>query len=350
MNGEFDFIGEIRRRARRSPAPADLILGIGDDAAILRQQSGRETLITVDLLVEDVDFRLDYAVPRWLGHKALAVSLSDIAAMGGVPRFSLLTLGIPPSLSGDEATAFREEFLAGYLEIAGEHGVTLIGGDMSSMPERLIADSIVIGECRAGGAVTRSGARAGDVLWVTGEIGASAAGLRLLLDGQRVKRGKEADDDGLQAALRAHLRPTPRVALGRALGESGIATSMIDISDGLTQDLSHLCEESRVAAIVEREALPVSRCLALVGADDEERLRLAIGGGEDFELLFTASPDATADIQSISDSLNVPITRIGKIVERNGSTPALLLRDGGRLLPLTPRGYDHFAKPSSPPA
>lgn len=338
MNGEFDFIDRIRRQVKTSSP--DLILGIGDDTAILRELSGRESLLTVDLLVEDVDFKLDYAVPHMLGHKALAVSLSDIAAMGGTPRFSLLTLGIPPRLTDSPAPPFWEDFFAGYFALAERFGVTLIGGDMSATPERLTIDSIVMGHCRAGQAVRRSGSRPGDAIYVTGELGASAAGLKLLLAGQRVK---EDGDNLAQTALRAHLRPEPRVEFGRLLGEAGIARAMIDISDGLAQDLAHLCEESRVRAVIDRQRIPVSNCLSLLALGEDERFSLAIGGGEDFELLFTASEKDDAKLRQIAERCALPLTRIGEVLEL-AEGPSMMLKDRGHVSPLDVRGYEHFVK------
>src|SRR5499426_4071300 len=221
MQSEFDFIKRIRDQAAEASAQ-DLILGIGDDAAILREREGRETLVSVDLLVEEVDFKLEYAPPRFLGHKALAVSLSDISAMGGAPAFSLLTLGIPKRspISDLKSDIFWEEFFAGYFALAEEHSVALIGGDLSSTPGRLAIDSIVIGHCRAGGAVRRGGAKVGDAIYLTGSVGASAVGLKLLLDGARVDEG---EDSLTQSALLAHLKPAPRVAFGRRIGERGLA-------------------------------------------------------------------------------------------------------------------------------
>src|SRR5262249_10120876 len=209
MQSEFDFIKRIRGQAAKR-RPPDLVFGIGDDAAVLREREGRETLVTVDLLVEEVDFKLEYAPPRLLGHKALAVSLSDIAAMGGAPAFSLLTLGVPKrfQISNPESQIFFEEFFGGYFALAEEHSVSLIGGDVSSTPDRLTIDSIVIGHCRAGRAVRRSGAKAGDAIYLTGAIGASAVGLKVLLGGEGVN---ENEDSPAQSALRAHLKPEPPV-------------------------------------------------------------------------------------------------------------------------------------------
>jgi thiamine-monophosphate kinase len=217
MSGEFDFIKRIRQQAAQQSS-VDLVCGIGDDAAIWREQTNRERLITVDLLVEDIDFKLDYTPPRWLGHKTLAVSLSDIAAMGGAPQFSLLTLAIPKvnPQSAVRHPQFWEEFFAGYFALAAQHGVTLIGGDISATPASLALDSIVIGQCQKGQAVQRNGARGGDAIYVTGALGSAAAGLRLLLNGVRVN---EAEDSLVQTALRAQLKPEPRVEFGRRLGD-----------------------------------------------------------------------------------------------------------------------------------
>jgi thiamine-monophosphate kinase len=349
MNGEFDFIKRIRERvAHGAGAGADLRCGIGDDAAIIGQRSGRETLITVDLLVEEIDFRLEYAVPRWLGHKALAVSLSDIAAMGGRPEFALLTLGIPPHLTsrhgGDPAAHFWDGFFDGYFALADRHGVALIGGDISANPDRLTIDSIVMGSCESGRAVRRTGARTGEAIYVTGRLGASAVGLRRLLRGERVVAGEETLE---QEALRAHLAPTPRVEFGRRLGESGLAGAMIDISDGLGQDLAHLCTESGVGAVLERRAIPVAACLALPGLPDlneEERFELAVSGGEDFELLFTAAPEAEGRLRELAGP-DLRLTRIGRIVARPSPPvlPPVMINDGKTLRPLHAGGYDHFA-------
>jgi thiamine-monophosphate kinase len=340
MQSEFDFIKRIRDQAAKASAP-DLILGIGDDAAILREREGRETLVTVDLLVEDIDFKLEYAPPRLLGHKALAVSLSDLAAMGGAPAFSLLTLGIPKQsqISNLKSDAFWEEFFAGYFALAEEHSVALIGGDISSTPDRMTIDSIVIGHCRAGQAVRRAGAKVGDAVYLTGSAGASAVGLKLLLDGASVN-GNEADLT--QSALRAHLKPTPRAAFGRRIGERGLAHSMIDVSDGLAQDLLRVCEESGVAAIINFDSAPVADEVGIISKDPEAAFEFAVQGGEDFELLLTASGDDEGKLFEIAADCGVRFSRIGEIVAADRTRPRLLLRRGGEVKPLTIRGFDHF--------
>jgi thiamine-monophosphate kinase len=336
MISEFAFINRIRSLAGKRTVP-DLILGAGDDAAILHEQSGRETLVTADLLVEEIDFKIEYAPPRWLGYKALAVSLSDIAAMGGRPRFSLLTLAIPTV--NPQSEAFFEEFFAGYFELAGRHEVTLIGGDISSAPDRLTIDSIAIGHARTGCSVRRSGALIGDDIYLTGSIGASAAGLKMLLEGARVK---ESEESSVQLALRAHLRPQPRVAFGHQLGEHGLAHSMIDLSDGLAQDLRHICEESHVAAIVDGELVPIADEVSLITTDPDRAFEFAMGGGEDFELLMTASTKSAEALMRVADSCQLKITRIGEIIEQSDHTNRVLVRRNGDVKPLLVTGYDHF--------
>jgi len=340
MQSEFDFIKRIRDQAAKSSAQ-DLVLGIGDDAAILREREGRETLVTADLLVEEIDFKLEYAPPRFLGHKALAVSLSDIAAMGGAPSFSLLTLGIPRQslISNLKSDVFWEEFFAGYFALAEEHSVTLIGGDISSTPDRLTVDSIVIGHCRAGGAVRRGGAKVGDAIYLTGSVGASATGLNLLLGGARVSGGEE---DLTQSALRAHLKPAPRVAFGRRVGERGLAHSMIDVSDGLAQDLARICEESAAAAIVDFDSVPVANEVGLMSKEPEAALEFAVRGGEDFELLLSTSGGAEAELLETAACCGLRLSRVGEIVPADQTRPRLLLRRGGEVKPLSIRGFDHF--------
>jgi thiamine-monophosphate kinase len=364
MPSEFDFIQTIRQQAaKQAQSAGDLVFGIGDDAAIWREQTGRETLITVDLLVEDVDFKLEYAPPRWLGHKALAVSLSDIAAMGGTPKFALLTLAIPPDLKSQisnlKSQIFWKEFFDGYFALEEAHGVQLIGGDISSAPERLTIDSIVIGQCQAGRAVRRNGAKAGDAIYVTGSLGASATGLKLLLTGARVggdvcssafrrlTLASEQPPEGgttnaIQSAIRAHLKPEPRIEFGQGLGELFLANAMIDISDGLAQDLGHICEDSGVSAVIDFEAVPVAEAVSLVTAAPGEAFDLAVSGGEDFELLFTADPTNEVTLMNLAASCQLRLSRIGEIISAD-QPPSVLLRRDGSVKPLPIRGFDHFA-------
>lgn len=341
--GEFDFIKRIRERASGVKSE-DLVLGIGDDAAVLSEREGRETLVSVDLLVEEVDFKMDYAVPRWLGHKALAVSLSDIAAMGGAPAFGLLTLGIPDSLA-EQSPSFWKDFFDGYMELAEKHGVALAGGDISSTPGPLTIDSVLIGHCQAGKAVRRGGARCGDQIFVTGALGASAAGLSLLLEGAQpnlLNSPNLEDTTLLQSALRAHLQPTPQVEFGREVGAAGLATAMIDVSDGLSQDLAHICEESRVAAVLDYEMVPIAEEISLVTTDPEEALSMAAGGGEDFQLLLTAAPENASSLFELARKCDVRLSLIGEIVDRQELTQSVRMRRGADVKPMSSSGYDHF--------
>lgn len=336
MNSEFAFIQRIRERVQQSRVPApELSLGIGDDTAVFRPSLGRELLITTDLLVEDVDFKLAYALPRWLGHKALAVSLSDIAAMGGTPRYAMLTLAIPATLQSD---SFWEAFFDGYLALAERNGVVLIGGDISSTPHGLALDSCVLGDCVAGQAIRRNGAQLGDHVYVTGQLGASTAGLQLLLRGARVD---ETTTSLEQQALRAHLRPVARSEFGRLVGEHRLAHAMIDVSDGLAQDLGHLCAASHVSAVLEQTAIPLAKEIGLIAPEIDSAFQLAVSGGEDYELLFTADAQAEAALLHLAQACNLPLTRIGLIVAP-GAQPQVLLRTSAEVKPLTVRGYEHF--------
>lgn len=343
MKSEFAFIHRIRAQAAIGSV-RDLACGIGDDTAILAEQSGRETLITADLLVEDVHFKLDYTPPRLLGHKTLAVSLSDIAAMGGEPRFALLTLAIPQSLAQDGSDAFWEEFFAGYFALAAKHKVALVGGDTSGSPDKLVIDSIVMGSCAAGRAVRRNSAQVRDAIFVTGNLGGSAAGLQLLQRGARVGNGI---DDSIQRALRAHLTPQPRVEFGRLVGARSLAHSMMDVSDGFAQDLSHICEESGVTAVIDFEAVPIADEIALVAGSAPKRFELAVSGGEDYELLLTATPQNEDTLMCVARECEVKLTRVGEIVARDASfsgsnSHVHLRRNDGSVASLHTHGYDHF--------
>ncbi len=344
---EFDFIETIRLRAAgnisSSASPisqhSSLLAGIGDDAAVIKQLSGRETVITVDLLIEDVDFRRKTMPPRLLGNKALAVSLSDIAAMGGRPRWALLSLGIPQDIWDSD---FVHEFYEGFFSLAHRYDVRLIGGDVSRTSEKIVVDSILIGECASGHSIFRSGASPGDRLFVTGSLGGSAAGLRLIERGAQVEKQLPQEPDSrliLQLLLR-HLRPEPRVGWGLVLGEEQIASAMIDISDGLSSDLNHLCRESKVGALIQAASIPVDPIVAdLCGRRKLDPLMLAMHGGEDFELLFTVSPENLSTLPARVDGIS--LTRIGEITE---ASEDIRVAEGSRVWHLKPGGWEHFRK------
>jgi thiamine-monophosphate kinase len=340
---EFDFIERIRQRALHSSSfithPSSLFLGIGDDAALVGQQAARETVITTDLLVEEIDFRLDTTSAWLLGYKALAVSLSDIAAMGARPRYALLSIGLPQTVWD---TDFADELYDGFFALADRYKVALIGGDVSRTPERVVIDSIVVGEVSRSRAVLRSSARPGDHIFVTGALGGAAAGLRLLERGTRLrkKRPRSTHERIIEELLLRQLRPEPRVLWGATLGEERLATAMIDISDGLSSDLAHLCRASGVGAIIDASRIPVDApVISLCGRRALDPLLLALHGGEDFELLFTISP---RDLSWLPSAVGgVPVTYIGDVTDETGR---IRISEGSRIWTLEPAGFMHFGR------
>lgn len=333
MKDEFEFIKALRERASTSSS----VTGIGDDAAVFQTTTGKETVVTTDLLIEDIDFRRTTIPPYLLGHKALAVSLSDIAAMGARPRWSLISIGIPSDVW---QTDFADRLYSGLFELANRYDVQLIGGDTSRTEEKIVIDSIVIGECSANRAVKRSGASAGDQIFVTGSLGGAAAGLRLVERGAHLAEQNLHEDDSqkLDHVLLRQLRPEPRVGWGIVLGDERLGTSMIDISDGLSSDLNHLCAASGVGALIDSSLLPIdSQVVELCGRRALDPLQLALHGGEDFELLFTVRPNDIARLPRKVDGTQ--ITRIGEI--RNNSE-GVQIREGARIWDLHPGGWKHF--------
>ncbi|MFZ2054816.1 MAG: thiamine-phosphate kinase [Candidatus Aminicenantales bacterium] len=315
---ERDLVAAIRREfpAKRG----GLVLGIGDDAAVVRS-AGNLHLLTTDLLVEDVHFTASLHPPYYLGRKSLNVNLSDIAAMGGQPRFAILGLALRKGLK----TRWVEEFFRGLGGAAEEAGAGLIGGDISTAG-KITVSITVWGEGKT--FITRSGARPGDHIFISGPAGDAAAGLRLLRRGFRLGQDKEAD-----SLLRAFLDPVPQIALGRALSRLQAATAMIDTSDGLSVDLLHLCEESRTAAVVDLEKLPLSPALR---SFEKKPLILALHGGEDYGLLFTASPRKSQLIARVQKRFR--FRRIGRMVPGRG---VFVVDQKGRKRPLEIRGFEH---------
>ena len=325
---EFEFIDSLRRRFGTA---------IGDDAAVFQTAAGKETVITADLLIEDIDFRRTTAPPALLGHKALAVSLSDIAAMGARPRWSLISIGVPEDVW---ETEFVDQFYEGLTSLANRYDVKLIGGDTSRSPDKIVIDSIVIGECNLGQAVKRAGAQTGDQIFVTGSLGGAAAGLRLIERGAHLAEQNLADEDSqkIDHVLLRQLRPDPRVGWGMVLGEERLATSLIDISDGLSSDLNHLCRESNVGALIESSLLPIDhQVVELCGRRALDPLQLALHGGEDFELLFTVKAGDVARLPRRVDA--VGLTRIGE-VRKEGE--GVKISEGSRIWELNPGGWKHF--------
>ena len=332
---EFDFIQSLRQRLATEGGPSSSSPQIGDDAAVIPPTAGKEIIVSTDLLVEDIDFRRVNTPPFLLGYKALAVSLSDIAAMGARPRWSLVSIGVPEEIW---ESSFIDNFYDGLLELARRYDVKLIGGDTSRTPDKVIIDSIVIGECNAGAAVRRAGARVSDQIFVTGELGGAAGGLRLLERGAQLpENGTAADFHSLDHLLLRHLRPEPRVGWGLVLGQERLATAMIDISDGLSSDLHHLCVESKVGALIDSALIPIDQhVVELCGRRALDPLQLALHGGEDFELLFTVNRQSATRLPKRVDG--VSITRIGEITPGEG----VKISEGPRMWELKPAGWQHF--------
>lgn len=313
---EFDLIARIHARAATR---GDVVLGIGDDAAILRVPPGRDLVVAMDTLNSGVHFPEDTA-PADIGWKALAVNLSDLAAMAAMPAWCTLSLSLPQS-----DAAWVDGFLDGFLALAAKHQVALVGGDTTRGPVSVCVTAHGLVEPR--GALRRSGARVGDDVWVTGTLGDAAAALRQWQAG-----------DVVDPALRARLdRPTPRVAAGHAL--AGIASACIDVSDGLLADLGHVCRASRVGVQLDVDVLPASD--ALRAAFDRDSVRaLQSAGGDDYELCFTAPKTARLVLESALFACDVPATRIGRITADAG---LIVLHDASGTEWSPPRrGYEHF--------
>jgi thiamine-monophosphate kinase len=313
---EKALIAEIRRAARKQTP--GVIQGIGDDCAVLRVPAGHEALITTDFSLEGVHFRCDWQTPEQIGRRCLTRGLSDIAAMGGNPVAAFLSLALPRKTSAK----WVNRFMQGLLELASEFNVSLAGGDTAESPKGILADILVLGSVPKGKAILRSGARPGDRIYVTGELGAASAALAALFKGRRA---------GAKDFPR-YFHPVPRVAVGRALREKGLASAMIDLSDGLSTDLGHICDESGVGAEILAAAIPRSGIGKNRTAVD---LRQALHGGDDYELLFCAPRSRRVP----SQIAGIPVTMIGHITRHKRT---FLVNENGVGSELRPQGWQHF--------
>jgi len=317
---EFELI------ARHFMRPAqNAVLGVGDDAALVDVTNGMDLAVSTDTMVSGTHFFPDVD-PENLGHKALAVNLSDMAAMGAMPYWAMLALTVP-SVDHDWLAAFAK----GFFDLAEEFNVSLIGGDTTRGPLSLTVT--IMGEVPMGAALRRSGAKAGNDVWVSGNLGDAA-----LAVAHRHGRLVLTEEDYREAVMRLY-EPTPRVGLGQAL--RGVATAAIDISDGLLADLGHICRLSGVGATVDLNAIPLSRIGARHVTTDAGRTAI-VAGGDDYELCFTAGSNSRESIAELSDMLGMPLTRIGQI--RRGKGVSLLGADG-KPVKVDGRGYDHFSAP-----
>jgi thiamine-monophosphate kinase len=308
-------IGRIREQTTRRRAIA---AGIGDDCAILQVPPGHQTLVTTDFSLEGIHFRREWHPPEVVGHRCLTRGLSDIAAMGGIPVAAFLSLALPRDLRQH----WVDRFVKGLLKLADRFHVTLAGGDTAQSPGGILADIVVIGSVPKGKAIRRSGARPGDRIYVTGALGGAAAALKLLFSGRKLR----------PADYPRHFYPVPRIEVGRFLREKGLASAMIDLSDGLSTDLGHICEESRVGAEIQSDA--ISR--AEIGKPARKvDLEFALHGGDDYELLFTAPSSKRVP----SKIAGVDITQIGHITRHKH---IILMNNQGVGHEFRPQGWEHF--------
>jgi thiamine-monophosphate kinase len=336
-HGELHWIERIRQRAATTARGAGALrLGIGDDCAILAPPRGHEIVVTTDMSLEGRHFRRDWHPARSVGHRALARGLSDLAAMGARPLAALLSLAIPRSLAAEET--WVEGFLGGLLALAAATKTPLAGGDTAEAAcSDITIDIILLGATPTGQALRRTGAQPGDRIFVTGALGGSAAEFSTLsapaAKRESVKPAKSPNHNGDHP----HLFPQPRLAAGQALLRRRLATACIDLSDGLSTDLAHLCTASNVAAEIETAKLPLHPLTR--PQSSEAALSLALHGGEDYELLFTAPPSASVP-RAIA---GVPLTCIGEIrrAGRNRPLMTLIAPDGTRS-PLEPGGWEHL--------
>jgi len=328
--GEFELIARLTSTFAK-PERADVVVGIGDDTAVISPDPDAELLATCDAQVEGVHFRLDTISPRQLGRRVIAVSQSDIASMGGMPTHALVSAALPGTLP----VAHFDEICGGMQEQMATHGGAIVGGNLSRTGHELVIDVSMMGYVRRGGAVTRSGAKPGDAIFVTGDLGASAAGRDLLST-----RSAPIPDD-LSHLVQAHISPTPRVSEGVSVAGSGAATAMIDISDGLAADLGHICAASGVGAEIMQAEVPVAEGVAaaaqLRGKDPWEYV---LRGGEDYELLFTVAAAQLNQFRVIFKELPIPIRRIGRILPQENGIH--IVAPGGERRSLAGKGWDHF--------
>ena len=311
---ERKLIERIRRHAGAGKSGKTLVTGIGDDTAVLRIPPNHELLVTTDFSIENVHFRRNWHAPEVIGWRCLTRGLSDIAAMGGRPLAIFLSLAV----SVDIPQSWVDGFLKGLLGLAKEFGVPLAGGDTAEAVCGIQADIVVVGSVPKGTAVLRAGAKAGDRIFVTGELGASAAALARLRDSQPL--GKERE---------RHFRPMARVAVGQWLRDHNIPSAMIDVSDGLSTDLEHICQESAVGAEIAAESIP---CAPMGSGKMRVGIDFALHGGDDYELLFTSSERVPPRIEGIA------INCIGQIMRRKG----MWIVDSGGKRALEPKGWEHF--------
>ena len=323
--GEFGLIDRIRKWMAASDSA--LIQGIGDDVAVI-EIGGKALLVTTDILIEDIHFERSWMDPYRLGKKALTVNLSDIAAMGGTPKYFLISMGLPKNLP----LSFISSLYRGLKEGARRFRVNLIGGD-TSLSQKIVINICLLGEGKKQDLVFRKGAKAGNDLFVSGTLGDAALGLKILQE--------EGGMQGPRGLIEKHLSPCPRIQLGQTIAQRHWATAMIDVSDGLLIDTSHLIEESGVGVRIWEDRIPLSRLYRKwIHSYSKDPYQIALCGGEDYELLFTAPPEMRRKILSISLPLKTPITHIGKILPKKAGVH--IVRHHGKEYSPSRLGFEHF--------
>jgi thiamine-monophosphate kinase len=344
---ERELVARIQQQL--PPAPSHVIVGIGDDAAVVEPERNRLEVLTVDAILDGVHFDRRFTPPHAIGHRALAVNLSDLAAMGASPRLALLSLALPGDLACDDLDAI----IAGIADLAREHRVAVVGGNLTRTPGPLTLDITASGTVKRRGVLTRAGARAGDYLYVTGTLGAAAAGLQMLQGGPLAaddlsgrapgptpRDAHERTTDGVaDGAAARYLRPTPRVKTGVLLGRNRAASACVDLSDGLADGLARLAEASHVGIAVEGGSVPVDEAARQwFERRGHDPLHAAVAGGDDYELLFTVRPRLRGRLRAVAQHSPVPFTRIGVCTADGQLT---ITRADGRVEPIPP-GFSHF--------
>jgi thiamine-monophosphate kinase len=325
--GEFGFIDHIATH----PTPKHVLCGIGDDCAVMAQSNTQVRLVTTDMMVEGIHF-FTHPPPEGLGHKLLAVNLSDIAAMGGTPTDAVISLAVP--INHD--VGYLERLYNGLYACADRFGVAIVGGDTTRSNNQLVLNITLTGHMDLAHVCYRSGAQPGDLIYVSGTLGDATGGLSLIRDKVEMNQTHRTH------LLRKFHRPEPRLELGQTLSKTGAITAMMDISDGVASDLRHICQRSSVSATLQASTIPLSEAsLRFCEKTKKDAIQLALSGGEDYELLFTIKPDRAKEIENLVQKSDHPqITCIGQIT--NGSGDISITYKEGSLSPLKFTGYDHF--------
>ncbi|WP_409347054.1 thiamine-phosphate kinase [Paenibacillus sp. MBLB4367] len=337
---EFGLIRSLThgRQTGELHAANGVVVGIGDDAAVTAPTPGLHTVMSCDTMVQDVHFKSITMTDADVGFKAMAASVSDIAAMGAMPRHALVSISVPKRVS----QASVAKLYAGLYACANALGVAVIGGDTTSSPDSLVVSVTALGEVEPGRALLRSAARSGDVVFVTGWPGCSAAGLDFLLGRSRQSEENETFEEPLETLVRAHRRPLPRIEAGRMLSLSGVCHALNDVSDGVASEAWEIAEASQCGIVLDEAALPVHPSLRAYASDKErDALEFLLFGGEDYELIGTMPAEHAEQVGAAIAATGLPFTVIGEVTDAFAGVR--LSQAGGRTVPIDKKGYNHFA-------